>query len=785
MRIRRLTVFILALGLLTSFSSVAQGADVQETQQDAIGQTPPRLSLTKGEVSFWRTGAEDWSQAQVNTPLAPGDQLYTGPQGNLEIQIGSRAFVRGGPNTQLGFESLEPDFVQFKVTAGNASFDLRTVEPGRIVEVDTPNAVITIEHAGYYRVDVSDERTSFITRRRGQATVTSAGGQSVSIAPSENVVIQGNENPQVFSYAAPQLDEWDKWNYARTDHLLDAVSARYVSPGVYGVDDLDRHGTWRSVPTYGQVWVPRGVAAGWAPYSTGSWVFDPHYGWTWVDTEPWGWAPYHYGRWVHVDGFWAWAPGPIVVRPAYSPALVAFYGGSGVGINVRIGSGPLVGWVALGWGEPCVPWWGPAHIRHRPWWGGWGGPRVVNNRVIHQTTIVNVQEINVYRNASVRNGVVAVHENRFGRGPISSARVTQVNERNLQPIRTAPQLTATPASLVPKESRGIRPPTRILERPVVASRPPRPKEVAAVAEQKAAPARVPTPAPRIVSVPQQRERDAVSQRAPFGQSNIERRTNDRTRPPAPPRFQGQRRPGESTGSAPSVTRQAPPQRQSEPQVTSPSATTQQPTARPPDADRTQTPAPPAVQNQKRPERATGGTPSVTRQSPQQGQREPQVTAPSPARPQPSVRPPEADRARPAAPPAVQSQKRPERATGGTPSVTRQSPQQGQREPQVSAPSPARPQSSVRPPEADRARPAAPPAVQSQKRPEQTNGGAPSATRQAPQQGQREPQVTAPSHASPKGGAEAARPSARGLPGEPANRLSPRGGKSGQQQKERG
>ena len=79
------------------------------------------------------------------------------------------------------------------------------------------------------------------------------------------------------------------------------MSARYVSPGTYGVRDLDRYGTWRAVPTYGSVWVPTAVQPGWAPYTTGSWTFDPAYGWTWVpDTAPWGWAPYHHGRWVFV-----------------------------------------------------------------------------------------------------------------------------------------------------------------------------------------------------------------------------------------------------------------------------------------------------------------------------------------------------------------------------------------------------------------------------------------------------------------------------------------------------
>jgi hypothetical protein len=37
------------------------------------------------------------------------------------------------------------------------------------VEVDTPHGVFIIEQDGYYRVAVNGERTSFITRRGGQA----------------------------------------------------------------------------------------------------------------------------------------------------------------------------------------------------------------------------------------------------------------------------------------------------------------------------------------------------------------------------------------------------------------------------------------------------------------------------------------------------------------------------------------------------------------------------------------------------------------------------------------
>lgn len=549
MRMRRIIGLMLALGVLTGGAPGAQA-------QTAIDQTPPRLSFTDGQVSFWRPGAQDWAEAQVNTPLAPGDELYTGSPGNLELQIGSRAYVRGWANTQVGLANQEPSFLQFKVTTGSASFDLRTLERGTTVEVATPNAAVTIEHTGYYRVDVTGERTAVITRRGGQGTVTPASGAAVVIAPSEEVIIEGTASPRVTSYVAPPLDGWDRWNYARSDALLDAVSARYVSSGTYGVSDLDRYGTWRAVPTYGSVWIPSAVQPGWAPYTTGSWTLDPIYGWTWVDTAPWGWAPYHHGRWVFVDGFWSWAPGPLVVRPVYAPALVAFFGGPSLRVGISIG-GPVLGWVALGWGEPVVPWWGREGFVHVPSWGGWGGPRVVNNTVINNTTVVNVQTINVYGNSSVPNAVVVVNENRFGRGPITAARVTQVDVKSLQLIHTAPQIAATPASFVPTAGRGVRPPEESLKRALVATRPPHAgPESAAGGERKAGPAGIATPAPRLVSAPPRQEAVAVPVRPPFGQSTVELPTAGRAQPPSPPGAPATRQPSpqlrrEPQGAAPS------------------------------------------------------------------------------------------------------------------------------------------------------------------------------------------------------------------------------------------
>ncbi|HSB70954.1 MAG TPA: DUF6600 domain-containing protein [Candidatus Methylomirabilis sp.] len=749
MRTRTVFGLVLLLSLTGAMAPVAHGAETPDPEETAIDQTPPRLGFVDGLVSFWRPGAQDWVQAQVNTPLAPGDQLSTGSPGNLEVQIGARAFVRAGANTQLGLENQEPDLLQFKMTGGQAAFDVRALEAGHTVEVDTPNAAFTIEQPGYYRVDVARERTSFITRRAGRATVIPPSGEAVVIAASEEVVIEGTASPQIASFVAPPLDAWDQWNYARTDALLDAVSARYVSPGTYGVDDLDQHGTWRVVDPYGPVWVPTGVPGGWAPYSTGAWVQDPSYGWTWVDTAPWGWAPYHHGRWVFVNGFWGWAPGPVVVRPVYAPALVAFLGGPSVGVSVGIG-GPVVGWVALGWGEPVVPWWGRPGFIHRPWWGGWGGPRVVNNVVITRTTVVHAEQITVYRNTHVRNGPVVVHENRFGRGRITGARVTQVDVARLQPIHTAPQIAATPSSFVPSSRRGIRPPEERLRRPVVATRPPhRWGESASGTERNLGPAGVPPPPPRLVTAPPRREPASVPPRPHFGQSTIERPMADRPRPPAAPRREGPPGPAKGAEAPPPVSRQASPPSRPEPKVATPSPaappTPAPGAAAPPSAGRAQPPSPQTLEGARRPEKGPEGPPPVSRQASPPSRPEPQAPSTMPAAPQPPAArattpsPPAAQALPPSpSPQKLEGGRRPEKGPGGPPPVSRPASPPSRPEPKVATPSPAAP---------------APPA-----------GG-----------------VTAPP--PPASRTQAPRARAQRLPGEPANRLAPN--RAERQQPERG
>jgi hypothetical protein len=217
---------------------------------------------------------------------------------------------------------------------------------------------------------------------------------------------------------------------------------------------------------------------------------------------------------------------------------------------------PGVSWVALSWGEPLVPWWGRPQFIGRPTWAGWGGPRVVNNVVVNRTTVVNITNINIYKNTTVEHAVVAVREERFGRGPVQQARVAQIDARRLEPARTPLRVTPDASSYVAASGHATRPPENTIKRAVVATRAPRregPRQAEAGRAEGARteapradgsrPANgVGAPPPRIVPAPKPASTVPVPARPTFGNSQVERQ-----RPPQPRQY-GAPQPPEATPS---------------------------------------------------------------------------------------------------------------------------------------------------------------------------------------------------------------------------------------------
>jgi hypothetical protein len=339
----------LAVVLVTLMLGLATAAVADPP--DRVG----RLSYLRGAVSFLPAQAGDpnaWVPATLNYPVTSGDSLWADRDAWAEVQLGP-AVARLAPLTSARVVTLDDRVAQFGVAQGALLVSLRQQGPGEVFEVDTPHGAVTLNGPGVYRitVDPASVRT-VVTVRQGQASIVAAAGM-VPVAAGQAVWVGGGEPAELQLQTPEPPDAWEAWADARDRREARLAALRYVSPDMVGYQELDDYGRWQVDAVYGPVWVPT-VTVGWAPYRTGHWAWVRPWGWTWVDDAPWGFAPFHYGRWICRTGTWAWAPGPLLARPVYAPALVAFVGGGDLGVAIGVGS-PAVGWFPLAPGEVYVP----------------------------------------------------------------------------------------------------------------------------------------------------------------------------------------------------------------------------------------------------------------------------------------------------------------------------------------------------------------------------------------------------------------------------------------------
>ena len=374
-------------------ASASDNAPAQQVQ-DPPGRVA-RVQYMSGEVSMQPGGVNDWVAASQNRPLTTADRVWTDKSSRAELNVGD-GFIRMNSETSLTLSNVGDNTVQLELDQGVLEVTVRHLERGEIYEIDTPNLAFTAMKSGVYRFDVDPNGDqTLVTVRSGYGEATGKGS-AVRVNSGQQVRFSGSNSLTHTAQGAPARDGFDDWAQVRDKRLENSVSARYVSPGVIGYQDLDANGVWQNSPQYGSVWVPTSVQAGWAPYRNGHWAWIEPWGWTWVDDAPWGFAPFHYGRWVDWNGGWGWAPGPIGYwNPYYSPALVGWIGGGGFGIGFGWGGGWGIGgfgWFPLGWGEPFFPrycGWGHRGWGHGGGWGYHGGN--VSNRYLRNVNVTNTR----------------------------------------------------------------------------------------------------------------------------------------------------------------------------------------------------------------------------------------------------------------------------------------------------------------------------------------------------------------------------------------------------------
>jgi hypothetical protein len=460
----------------------AQPQDQQQDQQD--DQDPPgrvaRLNFAEGSVSFQPAGEGDWVAAVLNRPMVTGDNLWADEDSRAEVHIGSAA-LRLGAQTGITFLDITDNATQIRLAQGSLLVRVRHVDDDDSYEIDAPNLAFNVVQPGEYRIDVSaDGNQTVVTVFHGRGRAT-GGGYSYNLFAGQSATFSGSDTLDYELGQVQGQDDFDQWAFQRDAREDDADSANYVSREMTGYEDLDDSGDWSYVAGYGECWRPRAVAVGWAPYRFGHWVWVGPWGWTWVENEPWGFAPFHYGRWANVNGGWFWVPGPVVVRPVWAPALVAFVGGAA---GFRFSAGVGVGWFPLGPGEVFLP--GYRVSRNYV-----NNVNITNTSVnisrvtnVYNTVVINKTAVNeVYVNQRVSGGVTVVSRDAFVNARPVAQNLMRVEPRELAvaPVTHVVAVEPSRQSVIGAgRPAAVRPPAAVISRPVVAQRtpppPPRPLE---------------------------------------------------------------------------------------------------------------------------------------------------------------------------------------------------------------------------------------------------------------------------------------------------------------------
>lgn len=350
---------------------------------DAAGGVPPegadvpviagRVGFIAGGVERWDAQANGWRPAVLNETVGPRSAMRTTAGGRAEVTIGTSALRLDG-DTEVSWQQLDEQHAVVDLDRGTLIVSRRSEVarppqgtspapeddaqggPGTglvPVTVSVASVAVVLSGPGSARL-VADPATRRLTvvATSGTAEVAHEGRRTALASGRSQVFDTGSGAAK--EVATVSGTEFDRWSFERDRRASGSESYRYVSPAMTGAEVLDEHGRWQVDDTYGPIWYPAAVPAGWAPYRVGHWAWVSPWGWTWVDEAPWGYAPFHYGRWAYVGNRWGWVPGGWVARPAYSPALVGFYGG-GASVSITVGSPPGIGWFPLAPYEPWYP----------------------------------------------------------------------------------------------------------------------------------------------------------------------------------------------------------------------------------------------------------------------------------------------------------------------------------------------------------------------------------------------------------------------------------------------
>src|SRR5687767_8819979 len=150
----------------------ALGAEATKDDQgvDAPGRVA-RLAYKDGQVEMAPAGTEEWTEALLNRPLTTDDRLWVGSGGKAELQLGSAA-VYLDEDSGFSFLDLDDNLMHMSLTDGAATVRVRRKSENESIEIETPNATVTLLHPGEYHIEIAEDgAATVVDTRTGESEV--------------------------------------------------------------------------------------------------------------------------------------------------------------------------------------------------------------------------------------------------------------------------------------------------------------------------------------------------------------------------------------------------------------------------------------------------------------------------------------------------------------------------------------------------------------------------------------------------------------------------------------
>ena len=311
MRPRKLMTGIAVLALTLGSAPVVFAQDVQHG----------RISYVDDDGLIRGNQDSDWSIAQLNSLVMPGDVIWADEKGVLEVEVSGGSFLRLADGSKIDVVSMPPS-THIKGWSGSFYIHRLRQSEGDFT-FETPVGQIGVSSDSQVRIDVLEEGSTTLSVRWGSAIIRTSDGSATRVDSGSRVFIDPGYLPSApVGFDRGQEDGFDTWNRERSRRIAQGASQPNIgTTGTYatpiGTYDLQEYGDWVRVDG-NSYWKPT-VVVNYVPYRVGSWSYVPNHGHVWVGHHPFTYITSHHGHWSHHHHHgWMWS-----YNRTYSPAYVA------------------------------------------------------------------------------------------------------------------------------------------------------------------------------------------------------------------------------------------------------------------------------------------------------------------------------------------------------------------------------------------------------------------------------------------------------------------------------